>query len=91
MPLQPAKVWEGTFPISGLRLDACPWCRRPSERYYVLAFERDGFAEFEVLCERCSVASEDFASMRRNGLSRKQALTDFGYRGPSASHSDGAT
>ena len=72
---------DGVFPVPGLGLAACPWCYRPAPSCYLLAYERDGRAEFEVMCEVCSQAAEQFAAMRRGGLSRHHILADFGHRG----------
>jgi hypothetical protein len=77
---------EGMYPISGLRLAACPWCYRPAETCCLLAYRRGGRIEFEVMCERCSAAGGQFAAMRQNGLSRWQVLADFGHRGREVAH-----
>lgn len=73
---------ERVLPIPGLHLASCPWCYRPAEKCFLLAYDRDGKFEFEVMCQQCSAAAGQFAAMRQNGLSRWEILADFGHRGP---------
>ncbi len=72
---------DGVFLVPGLKLAACPWCYRPAASCCLLAYDRDGRTEFEVMCEGCSAAAGQFASMRQGGLSRHHILADFGHRG----------
>ena len=75
---------EGVYAVANLRLSTCPWCRKPAEQCVLLAYERGEATEFKVMCERCSAAAAPFVQMRRDGLSRRQVLEDFGFRGPNA-------
>ena len=78
---QPA---DQTYEVPALRLSACPWCKYPANRFFLLAYVRDGATDFEVMCEKCSAAAFQFAQMRRDGLRRQQILEDFGFRGRDA-------
>jgi hypothetical protein len=73
-----------TYPVPGLKLVACPWCKRAADRYYLLVYDRDGVTELEVMCERCEPVATQFAQMHQSGISRFDILADFGYRGRDA-------
>ena len=70
-----------TYAVPGLKLAACPWCRRSAEEYYLLVYDRQGVTELEVMCGRCQTSATQFAEMHQNGISRFDILADFGYRG----------
>ena len=73
---------QATYAVPGLHLPACPWCRRSVERFRLFIYERGGMAEFEIVCEDCSEEAGHFACLRRQGVTRKLALADYGFRGP---------
>jgi hypothetical protein len=78
-----AERWEGVYPVPDLRLPCCPWCRKESDRYFIVVFESargTAGVQCEPVCERCSVPALHFIAMRKQGLSRKEALRDFGFR-----------
>ncbi len=74
------KPWEGVHAVPGLKLDICPWCKRQRTDYFVVVYERAGEVEAEPVCNTCSAAGTHFIAMRKDGLSRKLALEDFGFR-----------
>jgi hypothetical protein len=74
-------VETATYPVPDLKLDTYPWCKRPAESYHLLAYDRTGVVEFEVMCDRCQLAATQFAAMHQKGISRNSILADFGYRG----------
>jgi hypothetical protein len=74
------KSWEGVYAVPDLKLEICPWCLRQRTDYFVVVYERDGKVESELVCNSCSKAGAHFIHMRKEGLSRKMALADFGFR-----------
>jgi hypothetical protein len=87
--MTPATRPEGVHLVPNLELPAWPWCRLPANRCHLLFSELAGVIDFEVMCERCSAAAPHFAQMRQDGLTRRQVLEDFGFRGRNASSRDG--
>jgi hypothetical protein len=73
-----------TYAVPDLKLPVCPWCKRSSDKYYLLAYDRNGLTEFEVMCAQCEAAATQFAQMQQNGISRQDILEDFGFRGRDA-------
>ncbi len=74
------KPWEGIHAVPDLKLETCPWCRQERTDYFVVTYERCGQVEAEPVCDRCSAAVVHFITMRKEGLSRKLILEDFGFR-----------
>jgi hypothetical protein len=74
------KQWEGAHPLPGVHLELCPWCQQRADLYCIILFERDQVIESEPVCASCAAAAEHYIGMRKQGLTRKQALRDFGFR-----------
>ncbi len=72
------------YPVPGLWLPLCPFCKRRAGKYHLLVYDREGVMEFEMMCENCKAAASQFAQMHQGGMSRQDILRDFGFRGRDA-------
>src|SRR4051812_14756100 len=57
---RPTMVETATYAVPDLKLSMCPWCKRSTEKYHLLVYDRKGVTQFEVMCDRCQAAALQF-------------------------------